>query len=314
MIEYNKPFIIQRADPYVIKAENGSYYFTASVPEYDGIVLRCADTLEGLRDAEEKYVWHKHESGPQSIHVWAPELHYVFGGWYIYYAAGDKDDIWNIRPYVLRCTGTDPMRDAWEECGPLKAAEADEFSFTQFSLDVTLFTHKDKVYIVWAEKVGSGKQISNLYIGEMESPERVKTVQRLLSTPDYDWERHGFWVNEAPFAIKNKGKLYLTYSASDTSAAYCIGLLSVDEDCDILDPANWQKQRQPVLTSDEARGIYGPGHNCFTVDEDGNTIMVYHARTEKEIIGDPLYNPNRHTMLMKIGWDENGAPIFQYGG
>lgn len=314
MIEYNKPFITQRADPYVIKAADGRYYFTASVPSYDGIILRCADTLEGLKDAEEKYVWHKHESGPQSIHVWAPELHYVFGGWYIYYAAGDKDDIWNIRPYVLRCKGEDPMKDDWEECGPLKAADGDEFSFTQFSLDVTLFTHKEKVYIVWAEKVGSGKQISNLYIGEMESPDRLKTVQRLLSTPDYDWERHGFWVNEAPFLLKHDGMLYLTYSASDTSAAYCIGLLSAGEESDILDPASWSKRKQPLLASDETLEIYGPGHNCFTVDEDGNTIMVYHARKEKEIVGDPLYNPNRHTMLMKINWDESGAPILSYGG
>ena len=27
----------------------------------------------------------------------------------------------------------------------------------------------------------------------------------------------------------------------------------------------------------------GPGHNCFTKDEDGNDIMIYHARTETEI-------------------------------
>lgn len=40
--------------------------------------------------------------------------------------------------------------------------------------------------------------------------------------------------------------------------------------------------------------------------------MVYHARTETEIVGDPLYNPNRHAMLMKIKWAENGEPIFSY--
>ena len=30
--EYNKPFILQRADPFVGRAADGSYYFTASVP------------------------------------------------------------------------------------------------------------------------------------------------------------------------------------------------------------------------------------------------------------------------------------------
>ena len=71
--------------------------FYASVPEYDRIVLRRAAHLTDLADAEEHEVWHKHESGPQSIHIWAPELHYLFGKWYLYYAGGDKDDIWAIR-------------------------------------------------------------------------------------------------------------------------------------------------------------------------------------------------------------------------
>ena len=47
------------------------------------------------------------------------------------------------------------------------------------------------------------------------------------------------------------------------------------------------------------------------VDEDGNDILVYHARKESVIEGDPLYNPNRHTMLMKIRW-ENDRPVFSY--
>ena len=51
--EYNEAFILQRADPYVLKAEDGSYYFTASVPAYDKIVLRHSDTLMGLKEAEE---------------------------------------------------------------------------------------------------------------------------------------------------------------------------------------------------------------------------------------------------------------------
>lgn len=33
--EYNNPWIVQRADPYVYRHTDGSYYFTATVPEYD---------------------------------------------------------------------------------------------------------------------------------------------------------------------------------------------------------------------------------------------------------------------------------------
>ena len=265
-LRYNEPWILQRADPYVYRHTDGNYYFTASVPEYDRIVLRRSKNLAGLKDAEEVTVWEKHKEGIMSEHIWAPELHYLDGKWYIYFAGGDKDDIWAIRPYVLECADADPLTGAWTEKGKMGRADEDEFSFEAFSLDATVFENKGKHYYVWAEKVGVGKQISNLYIGEME-----------------------------------------------TGIAYCMGMLTADENADLLDPKSWTKERCPVLCTDESKDIYGPGHNSFTVDEEGNPIMVYHARTEAEIVGDPLYNPNRHAMLMKIRWDEKtGAPVFSY--
>ncbi|MCC8066616.1 MAG: family 43 glycosylhydrolase [Clostridiales bacterium] len=310
-LEYNEPWILQRADPYVYRHTDGTYYFTASIPAYDGIVLRHSATLAGLKDAKEVMIWKKHDEGIMSIHIWAPELYYLDGKWYIYYAGGDKDDIWEIRPYVLECADEDPITGTWVEKGKMQRAPEDDFSFEAFSLDATIFENKGQRYYVWAEKVGVGKQISNLYIARMSSPCSLETVQVLLTTPDYDWERVGFWVNEGPAVIHHAGKIYLTYSASETGPEYCMGMLSVDEDADLLDPRVWTKERYPVLKTDPGKGIFGPGHNCFTTDEQGNTIMVYHARTEEEIIGNPLYNPNRHTMLMKIEWDEKtGRPVF----
>lgn len=312
-LKYNAPWILQRADPYVYRHTDGTYYFTASVPAYDRIVLRKSDTLAGLQGAEEVTVWVKHDKGIMSKHIWAPELHYLFGKWYIYYAGGDIDDEWAIRPYVLECQGQDPMTDPWVEKGKMGRADGDVFSFEAFSLDATIFSNKGEYYYVWAEKVSVGPQISNLYIARMESPCKLATVQVLLTTPDYDWERVGFWVNEGPAVIHHDGKIYLTYSASETGAAYCMGMLTADEDADLLDPRSWSKDRYPVLKTDASKGIYGPGHNSFTTDEEGNPVMVYHARIEEKIEGNPLYNPNRHAMLMKIRWDEKtGRPVFSY--
>ena len=311
-LRYNEPWILQRADPYVYRHTDGNYYFTASVPEYDRIVLRRSKNLAGLKDAEEVTVWEKHKEGIMSEHIWAPELHYLNGRWYIYYAGGDIDDVWAIRPYILECADQDPMTGNWVEKGKMTRAEEDEFSFEAFSLDGTVFENRGKHYYIWAEKVGVGKQISNLYIAEMENPCKLKTVQVLLTTPDYDWERIGFWVNEGPAVIHHDGKIYMTYSASETGAAYCLGMLSISEDADPLDPAMWKKERYPVLETNAEKGIYGPGHNSFTEDEQGNPIMVYHARTEEKIEGNPLYNPNRHAMLMKLTWGEDGRPVFKY--
>ena len=90
-----------------------------------------------------------------------------------------------------------------------------------------------------------------------------------------------------------------------------MGMLYIDEDADLLDPHKWTKMRQPVLKTDEEMGIYGPGHNSFVKAEDGVTdLCVYHARQYDEIIGNPLYDPNRHAMVMKIEFDENGFPVF----
>lgn len=311
-LKYNEPWILQRADPYVYKHTDGWYYFTASVPAYDGICIRRAKSLSALPEAEEVEIWHRHENGPMSKNIWAPELHFLDGKWYVYYAGGEMEDVWKIRPYVLACEGEDPLTGSWKELGMMQCAKEDEFSFTGFSLDATVFENRGKYYYVWAEKVGTGRQISNLYIAELETPNKLKTVQVLLTTPDYDWERIGFWVNEGPGVIRRDGKIYLTYSASETGINYCVGMLTVSEDADMLNPSSWKKERYPVLETAEELGIYGPGHNSFTVDEDGNDIMVYHARTEKEIVGDPLYNPNRHAMLMKVKWDENNRPVFSY--
>jgi len=311
-LKFNEPWILQRADPYVLLADDGYYYFTASVPAYDKIVLRRSKTLAGLAEAEEKTIWVKHDKGIMSKHIWAPELHYLFGKWYVYFAGSDVDDIWALRPYVLECQGEDPMTDEWIEKGKMTRAADDEFSFEAFSLDATVFENKGEYYYIWAEKVGVGKQISNLYIAKMENGYTLNTVQVLLTTPDYDWERHNFWVNEGPAVIKRNGKIFVTFSASDTGVKYCIGMLTADENSDLLDPKSWDKDRYPVLESDYDLGIYGPGHNSFTKDEEGNDIMVFHARTETEIVGDPLYNPNRHTMLMKLTWAEDGRPVFKF--
>ncbi len=310
--DYNKPFIAQRADPYVYKHTDGFYYFTASVPTYDKIILRRAKNIKELSTAEEVVIWNKHESGEMSEHIWAPEIHFIFGKWYIYFAAGERDDVWRIRPFVLECEG-DPLSGEWVEKGKMQCSEEDIYSFRAFSLDATVLENKGEYYYIWAEKVSVNVGISNLYIAKMESGTKLSTAQVLLTTPDYDWERVGIWVDEGPAVLKKDGKIFVTFSASATGACYCVGMLEVDENSDLLDPKAWKKYRQPVLATDYEKQIYGPGHNSFVKSEDGTVdIMVFHARPYEEIIGNSLYDPNRNAMLLEVKWNENGEPVFEY--
>ena len=144
--EKHRPVVLQRADPYLYKHTDGYYYFTGSVPSYDRIELRRSKTIAGLAEAETYDVWFRHESGIMSEHIWAPEIYYLDGKWYIYFAASDKDDIWELRPYVLECEGQDPLHDKWIELGQMQPADDDDKSFQDFSLDATIFEHKGKRY------------------------------------------------------------------------------------------------------------------------------------------------------------------------
>ena len=302
-----KPLIMQRADPYIYYHTDGYYYFTASTPEYDRIEIRRAWSIKALKDAEPVVIWRKHASGPMSYHIWAPELHFINGKWYIYFAAGRSEDPWWIRSWVLENESADPFAGKWEEKGQLFA------EWDSFMLDMTVFEHKDKLYAVWAQKRQERSENSALFISEMQNPYTLKKPQTLLTYPEFDWECKGFKVNEGAAVLKRNGKLFLTFSASATDATYCMGMLVADENADLLKAESWKKLSAPVLTTDESKGIFGPGHNSFTTSRDGKIdYLVYHARPYAEVDLDfALYDPNRHTWIKRITYDSNGYPIFK---
>lgn len=304
-LEFNNPIAEKRADPWVHKAENGMYYLIATVPEYDRIVLRQATTINGLKDAQEKVIWRKHKTGVMSHHIWAPELHSVNGKWYIYFAAGEAEDIWKIRMWALSNPSKDPMQGEWTEEGRI-VTDVDSFS-----LDATSFEHNGNRYMVWAQNIKGGDHGTALVISKMKDATTLSGPEVVLTEPTFSWERIKYNVNEGPAVIQRNGKIFITYSASATNHNYCMGLLWVDEDADLLETSNWSKSPGPVFYSNEEVNRYGPGHNSFTTAEDGETdVMIYHARDYKEIKGFELADPNRATRARTVFWTEDGFPDF----
>lgn len=303
--DFSGPLVLQRADPWIHKDSDGSYLMIATAPEFDRIELRRSETVVGLSDAEAKVIWSKKEQGPMSHHIWAPELHQIDGVWYIHFAAGQAEDIWRIRMYVLANENQDPMQGEWSELGQIQTAH------DSFSLDATHFELAGERYLIWAQSDPAGSYNSGLWISKMKSPFELSGNQALISEPELPWETIGFKVNEGAAVLIRNGKVFVTYSASATDHNYAMGLLVADVGSDLLDPASWTKSKEPVFYSNEELDRYGPGHNSFVIAEDGVTdLMVYHARDYKELIGTPLTDPNRHTYVRKIFWDENGYPVF----
>lgn len=300
------PLITQRADPFITPRVRGRYYFTGSVPEYDRIALRGAPIIGGLAGAAETVIWRRPSTGPMGGHIWAPELHRIDDRWYVYFAAGDADDVFRIRMYVLESARADPLDPAgWV----LKGQIATEWD--SFALDATTFAHRGRRYLAWAQSEPEIAVNSSLYIAEMATPWSLRSKPTRIATPTRSWEIQGYRVNEGPAALIRNGRVFVTFSASATDARYAMGLLTADAGADLLDRAAWHKTPDPVFVTDEHTGRYGPGHNSFTVAEDGVTdVLVYHARDYRDITGDPLYDPNRHTRVQRLYWHPDGTPLF----
>jgi GH43 family beta-xylosidase len=299
------PIVKQRADPWIYKHTDGFYYFTASVPEYDRIEIRRAKTIQVLGTSSPTVVWQKHSDGIMSANIWAPEIHFINGKWYIYFAAARKEAKFDHRVYVLENSSLNPLEGVWVEKGQIK------MNWESFTLDATTFEHNGVNYLVWAQRDFKIHGNSNLYIAKMSNPWTIEGNQAMLSKPEYGWETIGFWVNEGPAVLKMNGRIFITYSASATDFNYCMGMLTASDKSDFLNPSNWSKSPAPVFETNNEKGQYGPGHNCFTVTPDGlEDIFIYHARNYKEIKGDPLYDPNRHTRAQVLHWKADGTPDF----
>ena len=301
---YNNPLVLQRADPMIVRADDGTYYFIATAPEYDRIELRKAQTINGLTKAIPVVVWRKQESGPMTYHIWAPELHRINNTWFIYFAAGHSDNRWKIRMFALSNKSDDPTTGTWIEEGQIVTQR------DAFALDATVFEHKGELYYVWAESTGPDIN-SGLIISKMKDPVTLEGPQTIITEPEFEWERQMYNVNEGAAVIKRNGKIFITFSASATDHTYAMGLLWADENADLLDSASWNKLPEPVFYTNDSLKRFGPGHNQFTIAEDGKTdLMVYHARDYKEIKGHSLGDPNRHTRVRVLRWNKDGFPDF----
>ncbi|KAM0322042.1 hypothetical protein ACHAQA_009785 [Verticillium albo-atrum] len=305
-VSYNNVLIHQRADPQIVKHTDGWYYFTASVPEYDRVILRRSETIQGLTDAEEVTVWDRAESDAGVGYVWAPEIHFIDDKWYIYFALG-RSAPFDIRMFVIEGTGQNALSADWVEKGFITS------DYDTFSLDATTFVVKGTRYLCWAQadptwENGVG---TSLMLAPMENPWTIRKPAIAITRPELAWERIGHNVNEGAYVLERNGKLFLTYSASATDHNYVMGLLTADADADLMDVTSWHKSQEPVFTSNERTSQWGPGHSAFTVSEDGlSHLLVFHARQYKDIVGEPLNNPDRHARVQKLYWNADGTPNF----
>lgn len=184
------PIVEQRADPQIYLHSDGYYYLTASVPAYDRIEIRRAQEFSELSTTNEMITaWTKPEIGNYSDLIWAPELHYLRGAWYVYFAAAPnreiKNDAFQHRMYVIRNQNTNPMEGTWEFIGQVDSG------IDAFCLDATAFEHQGRLYYVWAQKHPEIRGNSSLFIAEMKDPTTLLSAPVLLSKPEFNGKSVG---------------------------------------------------------------------------------------------------------------------------
>jgi len=327
-------FIAERADPYVVKADDGTYYFVASVPAYDNLIIRSSDTLSGLQNyvsydvadenvpegvQKETIIWGNAYGdkigGANPGHVWAPEMHNINGTWCIFYCCDQASD-WKVRPYAMICDQgeRDPMNpDCWSD--PVKMTVAPGFGltdpFTTFGLDMTVFDYEGEIYAIWAQKEYK-KLASSLYIAKLNpnDPSQIKTEPVLISTPQYAYERIGEAdesIDEGPTVTFHDGRVTVLFSCADVDVNYCENMIYAEEGADLLDVTSWTKNSYPLITKsdlceyDENGNVVGgevaPGHASFTYDDNDELVFVYHARPYTHVL---------HTCDSASGYNKEG--------
>jgi GH43 family beta-xylosidase len=308
---FTNPLLPSGPDPWSIY-KDGHYYYMHTMG--NRLVLWKTDNLAKLPQAEQKTVWTPPPTGPYSKQIWAPEIHYLRGNWYIYFAADDGKNE-NHRLWVLENTSPDPMQGEWTLKGKLSDAG------DHWAIDGSVFEHQGQMYLVWSGWEGDRNGQQNIYISRMKDPWTMDGERVKIAAPTYDWERHGTindWqkkneppvvlVNEGPQVLVHGSKIHIVYSASGCwTDTYALGRMTASVNSDLLDPASWQKHPQPVFQQSAGNGVYGTGHNSFFKSPDGQEDWIlYHANSEP---GQGC-GSRRSPRAQKFTWDTDDNPVF----
>lgn len=294
---YTNPLLPSGADPWVAQRD-GFYYYTNT--QGDRIAVRKTRDMARLAKAPPVTVWTPPHDGPGSVSLWAPELHWVRGKWYLYYTAAERghDDDVHRHVFVLENASTDPTAGTWTSKGMLA---------TKLSgIDGTVFTLRGQLYFVYSPYVGNH---SDLVISRMSNPWTLTGPQVDIAHPTHAWEMQGGRkILEGPEFIKGPtGTLFLTYSASACwSDDYALGLLSAPAGANPMSAAAWSKSPKPVFAKSPENGVFAPGHNGFFKSPDGQNWIIYHANSGPGL----KCTAQRSPRMQRFGWRKDGSPDF----
>lgn len=304
---FTNPLLDQGADPYSFY-KDGFYYYTHTTSR--NITIWKTKNIADLKTAERKVIYRPPANTMYSRELWAPQIQFVRGKWYVYFAADDGDNR-NHRMYVLENSSNDPMEGEWVFKGKI-TDETDKWA-----IDGDVFEDRGKLYMIWSGWEGDLNGTQHIYIAEMSDPWTIGSQRVKISTPSYEWETQGHIkggdpaqvnVNEGPQFLRGKDKLFIVYSASGCwTDHYTLGMLTAKTGSDLLDASSWKKSPEPVFKAAPENGVYAAGHNSFFKSPDGKEDWIlYHAN---DLPGQGC-GGERKPRAQKFTWNKDGTPDF----
>ncbi|MNK06008.1 Extracellular exo-alpha-(1-_5)-L-arabinofuranosidase precursor [compost metagenome] len=311
-VNFQNPLIeASRPDPYVAE-KDGYYYFMYT--RGNKIGLRKTTSMSLLSTATESVVWTPPTGTAYSSNIWAPELHFLSGKWYIYFAANDGTGDTH-RMYVLENANADPMTGTWTFKGKIFD------SSDQWAIDGSVLTIGSTNYFIWSGWESTASRYKQyLYLATMSDPWTISGPRIKISSPTNTWEKHepssiGAGVNEGPIMLQRDASspVFIIYSASRYSSDdYCLAQIQLKSGGDPTVAADWINKKQ-VFVRNDVNAVYGPGHNGFFTSSytDPNGVVkkenwfIYHARSVPNVT-----NGARSPRMQKISWNVDGSPNF----
>lgn len=290
-------------DPWVIKKE-GHYYYIETRER--GLYISKSKNLSDIKK-DEQLVWELPGSGWNQSNLWAPELHFIQGKWYIYYTAGKSGPPFiHQRSGVLESKTDDPMGDYIDKGQLYTGNNVQTKENNIWSIDLTVFEQNGQLYGIWSgweENRETDKTPQHLYIAEMDNPWTISSNRVKISSPVENWETGSeLAINEGAQVLKNGDDLFVIYSASESwLPAYNLGQLRLVGE-DPMNPDNWKKKGSVFEGTEDVHGV---GHASFTTSPDGTEHwIVYHTKVSP----DPGWERVIH--LQPFNWNNDGSPNF----
>jgi GH43 family beta-xylosidase len=281
-------------DPWVINYQDRLFYCSVDRTKQHILVAEF-DELQNMAHANLVSIWPKeNEKIPEYKEIWAPELQFIDGKWYVYFSLylGDgKERIW-----VLEGLSDDPQGE-YSNKGSL------QIPTDRWAIDGSVLeTENKEKYFIWSGWDDYKNTSQNIYIAKMSNPYTITSDRYCISKPEHGWEKHGYpYVNEGPQALQRDGKIFIIYSASGSwTDEYCLGQLTYLGG-DMLDANSWRKEPMPVFSKTET--IFGPGHASF-INFRNQDYIIYHAARCSQA------GWARQIRAKAYTWKEDGTPNF----